>query len=134
MMGGGDISQRSSSKNNSSRRNYNNRRIRTKGKNIVLCNYELRTMIKYLVTLENPGRPFHRCPNYESGVHCNFFCWDDGYEEYVVQVAQEIFNELNWRMKSLESSISTLKMLMLLLLCVVITIGFGFGVWLFWLS
>ncbi|KAL4373312.1 hypothetical protein AHAS_Ahas05G0069200 [Arachis hypogaea] len=106
-MGGGDRSQGSSSKNNSSGRNYSNRKIRTRGKNFVLCNCGLRMF----------------------GVHCNFFHWTDGYKEQsVVQVAQEVFIELNCRIESLENSISTLKMLMLLLLCIVITIGFGFGI------
>ncbi|KAL4371220.1 hypothetical protein AHAS_Ahas06G0144000 [Arachis hypogaea] len=53
-------------------------------------------------------------------------------EQGVVLVAQEIFNELNWRIESLKSSVSTLKILMLLLLCIVITTGIDFGIWLFW--
>ncbi|RYR39984.1 hypothetical protein Ahy_A09g045631 [Arachis hypogaea] len=80
-MDGGNRSQGSSSKNNSNGRNYSNRKIQTRHKNGVFCNCGLRTMIKYSTTPENPGRPFHGCPNYEFGVHCNFFRWADGYKE-----------------------------------------------------
>ncbi|QHO31285.1 uncharacterized protein DS421_8g240270 [Arachis hypogaea] len=63
MMGGGDRSQENSNKNNFSGRNYSNRKIQTRGKNVVFRNCELRTVIKYSTTPENPEygilRPTH---------------------------------------------------------------------------
>ncbi|RYQ99065.1 hypothetical protein Ahy_B07g086919 [Arachis hypogaea] len=125
-MGGGERRQSSSSRNNSAGRPYGNKGMRNRGgKNAVFYNCGLRTVMKYPTTAENLGRPFYGCPNYEYGIHCNFFCWTDGCEEPVcaTPIPQEILHELNWRMTSLESDVKTVKMMTMVLLAFVVTFG-----------
>ncbi|QHO55980.1 Putative AC transposase [Arachis hypogaea] len=48
----------------------------------------------YSMTAENSGRPFYGCPNYEYGIHCNFFYWTDGCEKpvYEIPISQEVLH------------------------------------------
>ncbi|RYQ79347.1 hypothetical protein Ahy_Scaffold6g108081 [Arachis hypogaea] len=99
------------------------------GKNAIFCNCGLRTVMKYSMTVENLGRPFYGCPNYEYQIHCNFFSWTDGCEEpvYTIPISQEILHEFNWRIHSLESDVKTLKIMIMVLLAFVVTFDVCLG-------
>ncbi|RYQ92078.1 hypothetical protein Ahy_B09g098210 [Arachis hypogaea] len=129
-MGGGERSQSSSSRNNSVGRPYGSKGMRNRGsRNAVFCNCRLQTVMKYSTTAENSGRPFYGCPNYEYGIHCNFFRWADGYEEPIctTPIQQEVLHQLNWRMTSLESDVKTVKIFTMVLLAFVVTFGVCLG-------
>ncbi|XP_020985838.1 uncharacterized protein LOC110274843 [Arachis duranensis] len=129
-MGGGKKSQSSSSRNNAAGRPYGNKGMRNRGgKNGVFCYCGLRTVMKHSTTAENPGRPFYGCPNYEYGIHCNFFRWADGCEDQVsaAPIPLEVLHELSWRMTTLESDVRTVKMMTMMLLAFVVTFGVCLG-------
>ncbi|RYQ96583.1 hypothetical protein Ahy_B08g092391 [Arachis hypogaea] len=67
------------------------------GKNAILCNCRLRMVMKYSTMTKNSDRLFYGCPNYEYGIHCNFFCWVDGGEEPVcaTPISQKNLHEFN---------------------------------------